>query len=106
VAGQLAAYADANPVRLLRGGALHRLITGLLTYCYTHLLGTVVSALSMSCGGIYSPICNDYPCVSMTLKNRRSNRRLTSDIQSIQDFISNGVILFGSNALLLTSMAA
>jgi len=41
-----------------------------------------------------------------TQKTGDLTTRLTSDIQSIQDFISNGVIAFGSNTLLLSSMAA
>src|SRR5947208_4134851 len=41
-----------------------------------------------------------------TQKTGDLTTRLTSDIQSIQDFIANGVIVFGSNTLLLTSMAA
>jgi len=82
-------------------------ITGLLTYCYTHLLGTVGQRFVYE---LRRDLFAHMQRLSLrfhdTQKTGDLTARLTSDIQSIQDFISNGVILFGSNALLLTSMAA
>jgi subfamily B ATP-binding cassette protein MsbA len=83
------------------------LITGLLTYCYTHLFGTVGQRFVYE---LRRDLFAHMQRLSLrfhdTQKTGDLTARLTSDIQSIQDFISNGVILFGSNALLLTSMAA
>jgi len=83
------------------------LITGLLTYCYTRLLGTVGQRFVFE---LRRDLFAHMQRLSLrfhdTQKTGDLTTRLTSDIQSIQDFISNGVIQFGSNTLLLTSMAA
>src|SRR6266853_1331055 len=83
------------------------LITGLTTYCYTRLLGAVGQRFVFE---LRRDLFAHMQRLSMrfhdTQKTGDLTIRLTSDIQSIQDFISNGVIAFGSNTLLLTSMAA
>jgi len=100
-----------TPMQILYGSCAAvlciALITGLLTYCYTHLLGTVGQRFVYE---LRRDLFAHMQRLSLrfhdTQKTGDLTARLTSDIQSIQDFISNGVILFGSNALLLTSMAA
>src|SRR6266699_2371122 len=82
------------------------LITGLLTYCYTRLFGAVGQRFVYE---LRRDLFAHMQRLSLrfhdTQKTGDLTARLTSDIQSIQDFISNGIIVFGSNALLLTSMA-
>ncbi len=83
------------------------LITGLTTYCYTRLLGAVGQRFVFE---LRRDLFAHMQRLSLrfhdTQKTGDLTTRLTSDIQSIQDFISNGVIAFGSNTLLLSSMAA
>ncbi len=83
------------------------LITGLTTYCYTRLLGVVGQRFVFE---LRRDLFAHMQRLSLrfhdTQKTGDLTTRLTSDIQSIQDFISNGVIAFGSNTLLLSSMAA
>ncbi len=82
-------------------------ITGLTTYCYTRLLGAVGQRFVFE---LRRDLFAHMQRLSLrfhdTQKTGDLTTRLTSDIQSIQDFISNGVIAFGSNTLLLSSMAA
>jgi len=82
------------------------LITGLTTYCYTRLLGNVGQRFVFD---LRRDLFAHMQRLSLrfhdTQKTGDLTTRLTSDIQSIQDFIANGVIVFGSNTLLLTSMA-
>jgi subfamily B ATP-binding cassette protein MsbA len=81
-------------------------ITGLTTYCYTRLLGNVGQRFVFD---LRRDLFAHMQRLSLrfhdTQKTGDLTTRLTSDIQSIQDFIANGVIVFGSNTLLLTSMA-
>src|SRR2546429_5695696 len=83
------------------------LITGLTTYCYTRLLGNVGQRFVFE---LRRDLFAHMQRLSLrfhdTQKTGDLTTRLTSDIQSIQDFIANGVIVFGSNTLVLTSMAA
>jgi len=83
------------------------LSTGLTTYCYTRLLGAVGQRFVFE---LRRDLFAHMQRLSLrfhdTQKTGDLTTRLTSDIQSIQDFISNGVIAFGSNTLLLSSMAA
>src|SRR6266705_2280185 len=83
------------------------LVTGLTAYCYTRLLGNVGQRFVFD---LRRELFAHMQRLSLrfhdTQKTGDLTTRLTSDIQSIQDFISNGVIAFGSNTLLLSSMAA
>ena len=83
------------------------LVTGLISYCYTRLLGNVGQRFVFD---LRRDLFAHMQRLSLrfhdTQKTGDLTTRLTSDIQSIQDFIANGVIVFGSNTLLLTSMAA
>src|SRR6184192_3711710 len=83
------------------------LVTGLTTYCYTRLLGNVGQRFVFE---LRRDLFAHMQRLSLrfhdTQKTGDLTTRLTSDIQSIQDFIANGVIVFGSNTLVLTSMAA
>src|SRR5207302_2443135 len=82
-------------------------ITGLTTYCYTRLLGNVGQRFVFD---LRRDLFAHMQRLSLrfhdTQKTGDLTTRLTSDIQSIQEFIANGIIVFGSNTLLLTSMAA
>ena len=83
------------------------LITGLISYCYTRLLGNVGQRFVFD---LRRDLFAHMQRLSLrfhdTQKTGDLTTRLTSDIQSIQEFIANGIIVFGSNTLLLTSMAA
>src|SRR5947207_2036027 len=83
------------------------LITGLISYCYTRLLGNVGQRFVFE---LRRDLFAHMQRLSLrfhdTQKTGDLTTRLTSDIQSIQEFIANGIIVFGSNTLLLTSMAA
>src|SRR6266480_2684190 len=82
------------------------LVTGLTSYCYTRLLGNVGQRFVFD---LRRDLFAHMQRLSLrfhdTQKTGDLTTRLTSDIQSIQDFLANGVIVFGSNTLLLTSMA-
>src|SRR5437879_2959520 len=82
-------------------------ITGLTTYCHSRLLRNVGPRFVFD---LRRDLFAHMQRLSLrfhdTQKTGDLTTRLTSDIQSIQDFIANGVIVFGSNMLLLTSMAA
>ena len=110
----LHAWLDAAPftkMQILYGCCaavlLIALITGLTSYLYTRLLGNVGQRFVFE---LRRDLFAHMQRLSLhfhdTQKTGDLTTRLTSDIQSIQDFISNGFILFGSNTLLLTSMAA
>src|SRR5207244_10269437 len=76
-------------------------------YCYTRLLGNVGQRFVFD---LRRDLFAHMQRLSLrfhdTQKTGDLTTRLTSDIQSIQDFIANGVIVFGSNTLLLTRLAA
>jgi ATP-binding cassette, subfamily B, bacterial len=81
-------------------------ITGLTAYCYTRLIGNVGQHFVFD---LRRDLFAHMQRLSLrfhdTQKTGDLTTRLTSDIQSIQDFITNGVIVFCSNTLLLTGMA-
>src|SRR2546429_228807 len=83
------------------------LITGLISYCYTRLLGNVGQRFVFE---LRRDLFAHMQRLSLrfhdTQKPGALTSRLTSDIQSIQDFIGTGVIAFASNSLLLSGMAA
>ncbi|PYV21840.1 MAG: ABC transporter ATP-binding protein [Acidobacteria bacterium] len=81
------------------------LLTGLLTYYYTRLLGDVGQRFVFAMRrDLFARMQR------LSLRFHDSQRtgdlthRLTSDIGSIQDMIANGVIVFGSNAFVLVAM--
>ncbi len=82
------------------------LITGLISYCYTRLLGNVGQRFVFE---LRRDLFAHMQRLSLrfhdTQKTGDLTSRLTSDIQSIQDFIGTGVIAFASNTLLLSGMA-
>ena len=81
------------------------LSTGLLTYWYTRSLGIVGQRF------VFDLRCRLFAHMQrLSLRFHDTQRRgdlitrLTSDIQAIQDLISNGLIILGSNAFLLIGM--
>jgi ATP-binding cassette subfamily B protein len=81
------------------------LSTGLLTYWYTRTLGIVGQCF------VFDLRCRLFAHLQrLSLRFHDTQRRgdlvtrLTSDIQAIQDLISNGLIVLGSNAFLLLGM--
>ncbi len=81
------------------------LSTGLLTYLYTRILGIVGQRF------VFDLRCQLFAHMQrLSLRFHDTQRRgdlitrLTSDIQAIQDLISNGLIVLGSNAFLLIGM--
>src|SRR5713226_1408977 len=81
------------------------LSTGLLTYWYTRSLGIVGQRF------VFDLRCRLFAHMQrLSLRFHDTQRRgdlitrLTSDIQAIQDLISNGLIVLGSNAFLLIGM--
>ncbi len=81
------------------------LSTGLLTYWYTRTLGIVGQRF------VFDLRCRLFAHLQrLSLRFHDTQRRgdlitrLTSDIQAIQDLISNGLIVLGSNAFLLIGM--
>ncbi len=81
------------------------LSTGLLTYWYTRTLGDVGQRF------VFDLRCQLFAHMQrLSLRFHDTQRRgdlitrLTSDIQAIQDLISNGLIVLGSNAFLLIGM--
>jgi ATP-binding cassette subfamily B protein len=81
-------------------------ITGLTSYCYTRLLGSVGQRFVYE---LRRDLFAHMQRLSLRFHDGQKTgdltTRLTSDIQSIQEFIANGIIVFGSNTLLLSSMA-
>jgi ATP-binding cassette subfamily B protein len=81
------------------------LSTGLLTYWYTNALGNIGQRF------VFDLRCQLFAHMQrLSLRFHDTQRRgdlitrLTSDIQAIQDWISNGLIVLGSNAFLLIGM--
>jgi ABC-type multidrug transport system fused ATPase/permease subunit len=81
------------------------LITGLLTYFYTSILGRVGQRLVFA---LRRDLFAHMQRLSLRFHDAQRTgdltARLTSDIQAIQDVISNGITLVGSNTLLLIGM--
>jgi ATP-binding cassette subfamily B protein len=82
-------------------------LTGLLTYYYTRLLGDVGQRFIFALRG---DLFAHMQRLSLRFHDRQRTgdltTRLTSDIQAIQDVIASGTIVFGSNAFLLSAMRA
>ncbi len=81
-------------------------ITGIITYCYTRLIGNIGQHFGCD---LRRDLFAHMQRLSLrfhdTQRTGDLTTRLTSDIQSIQDCITNGFIVFCSNTLLLTGMA-
>jgi len=82
-------------------------LTGLLTYYYTHVMGQVGQRF------VYELRRNLFAHIqrlSLRFHDRQRTgdltSRLTSEVQAIQDMIANGLIMLGSNFFLLTGMLA
>ena len=82
-------------------------VTGLLTYYYTHVMGQVGQRF------IYELRRNLFAHMqrlSLRFHDRQRTgdltARLTSEVQAMQDMIANGLIMLGSNFFLLTGMLA
>jgi subfamily B ATP-binding cassette protein MsbA len=82
-------------------------VTGLLTYYYTHVMGQVGQRF------VYDLRRNLFAHIQrLSLRFHDHQRtgdltsRLTSEVQAIQDMIANGLIMLGSNFFLLTGMLA
>ena len=81
-------------------------ITGLTAYWYTRLIGNIGQHFVFD---LRRDLFGHMQRLSLSFHDRQRTgdltTRLTSDIQSIQDFITNGVIVFCTNTMLLTGMA-
>ena len=82
------------------------IVTGLTGYGYTRLIGKVGQLFVFD---LRRELFAHMQRLSLRFHDAQRTGdltvRLTSDIQSIQDFITTGVIAFSSNALMLTGMA-
>ena len=105
----LRAWLDSAPyskIEILYGSCaaalLIALLTGLLTYYFTRLLGKVGQRYVFA---LRRDLFAHIQRLSLRFHDRQRTgdltHRVTSDIQSIQDFIVNGSIVFGSNGFLL-----
>ena len=81
-------------------------ITGLTGYCYTRLIGSIGQHFVFD---LRRELFGHMQRLSLRFHDSQRTgdltTRLTHDIQSIQDFITNGVVVFCTNTLLLTGMA-
>jgi ATP-binding cassette, subfamily B, bacterial len=101
--------APFTPIEILYGVCaatlIIALITGLLTYLYTSILGRVGQRVVF---GVRRDLFAHMQRLSLRFHDRQRTgdltTRLTSDIQALQDVISNGTILVGSSTLLLVGM--
>ena len=103
--------ASFTRLEILYGACLATLViavvTGLLTYYYTHVMGRVGQRF------VYELRRNLFAHMQrLSLRFHDHQRtgdltaRLTSEVQAIQDMIANGLIMLGSNFFLLTGMLA
>lgn len=101
--------ADISRIHILYGACAATLLiaisTGLLTFGYTKLLGEVGQRF------VFALRCHLFAHMQrLSLRFHDGQRtgdlitRLTSDIASIQDLITSGIIILGSNACLLAGM--
>src|SRR5215469_16019720 len=82
-------------------------VTGVLTYYYTHVMGRVGQRFVYELrGNLFAHMQR----LSLHFHDRQRTgdltARLTSEVQAIQDMIANGLIMLGSNFFLLTGMLA
>lgn len=82
-------------------------VTGLLTYYYTHVMGRVGQRFVYE---LRRNLFAHMQRLSLHFHDRQRTgdltARLTSEVQAIQDMIANGLIMLGSNFFLLTGMLA
>lgn len=82
-------------------------ITGLTSYFYTHLFGDLGQRFGFE---LRRDLFGHMQRLSLRFHDGQRTgdltTRLTSDTQSIQDFIASGIMVAGSNALLLVSMTS
>ncbi len=101
--------APAGSTAVLRGACLTTLLialgTGALTYYFTHSLGGVGQRFAFA---LRRALFAHMQRLSLRFHDRQRagdlTTRLTSDIQSVQDFVANGSIQLVSNAALLAGM--
>jgi subfamily B ATP-binding cassette protein MsbA len=102
-------HAPLSKLHILYGACATTIIialsTGLLTYYYIRTLGGVGQQFVFS---LRQNLFAHLQRLSLRFHDRRRTgdliTRLTSDIDAIQDMVSNGIIVFGSNAFLLAGM--
>ena len=110
----LRAWLDNAPyskIEILYGSCaaslLIALLTGVLTYYFTRLLGRVGQRFVFA---LRRDLFAHMQRLSLRFHDHQRTgdltHRVTSDIQSIQDFIVSGTIVFGSNGFLLVAMLA
>jgi ATP-binding cassette subfamily B protein len=110
----LGAWLDAAPLdrmHILYGACATTLLiavsTGTLTYYYIRTLGDVGQRFVFA---LRRNLFAHLQRLSLRFHDRQRTgdliTRLTSDIDGIQDFIANGIIVFGSNSCLLAGMLA
>lgn len=107
--GDLLDRANTDPMIILyaccAATVLIALSTGLLTYYFTQTLGDVGHRLVFN---LRSELFTHMQRLSLRYHDRQRTgdltSRLTSDIQAIQDIVSNGIIHLGSNGCLLAAM--
>ncbi len=103
--------ASFTRLEVLYGACLATLViavvTGLLTYYYTHVMGQVGQRFVFD---LRRNLFAHIQRLSLRFHDRQRTgdltARLTSEVQAIQDVIANGLIMLGSNFFLLTGMLA
>src|SRR5262252_7967549 len=103
--------ASFTRLEILYGACLATLaiavVTGLLTYYYTHVMGQVGQRFVFD---LRRDLFAHLQRLSLRFHDRQRTgdltARLTSEVQAIQDMIANGLIMLGSNFFLLTGMLA
>jgi len=103
--------ASFTRLEILYGACLATLViavvTGLLTYYYTHVMGQVGQRFVFD---LRRNLFAHLQRLSLRFHDRQRTgdltARLTSEVQAIQDVIANGLIMLGSNFFLLTGMLA
>src|SRR5207244_3321399 len=108
----LHAWLDSAPfsrMEILYGACaatlLIAVITGFLTYYFTRAMGDVGQRLVFT---LRRDLFAHLQRLSLRFHDEQRTgdliARLTSDIEAIQEMVANGIIVFGSNALLRTGM--
>ena len=103
--------ASFTRIEILYGACVATLViavvTGLLTYYYTHVMGRVGQRFVYE---LRRNLFAHMQRLSLHFHDRQRTgdltARLTSEVQAIQDMIANGLIMLGSNFFLLTGMLA
>ena len=109
--GKWLSDASLEPMHIVYGACAATLLiatsTGVLTYLFTRTLGGVGQRFVFS---LRCKLFGHMQRLSLHFHDRQRTgdlvTRVTSDINAIQDLISQGSILLGSNAFLLTAMVS